>query len=137
MTVPVSTKKPEVKKKAAPRKVIPRAVMEKQEEPTTRKEQWAKARFSYIDMKDYPGAVWKCSPQGMREEFKDGEEYERPLSLFKMLNEGCREVKRRLVKPPSGDVGHYVKTNQFNRRIWFEILKTWEKEVPIKRSRSK
>ena len=110
---------------------------EVKEEKTTETEVWAKARFSYLDMKDHPGSVWKICPQGVKEEFKDGEVYERPLSLFEMLNYNCREVKRKHVKGSEGNVGQYVKTNQYNKRIIFDIISTYEKEVPKKVKRKK
>jgi hypothetical protein len=109
------------------------ATLEKEEiveQSVTKKEKWAKARFSYIEMQDFPGATWSVTPNGKRENFKDGEIYERPLELFQMLNNECREVKRKLVKRRDDEMGTYVKTNQFNRRIWFEILETYEKEIP-------
>jgi len=109
----------------------------KEEEKTTETEVWAKARFSYIDMKEHPGSVWKISPQCIREEFKDGEIYERPLALFEMLNHECREVKRKHVKGPEGNIGQYVKTNQYAKRIVFDIISTYDKEVPKKVKRRK
>ena len=111
---------------------------EKKEEPKQEEkkdidiEVWAKARFSYIEMKDHPGAVWKIAPQGVREEFKDGEIYERPLAFFEMLNDSCREVKRRYVKGSEGNVGQYIPTTQFTKRVAFDVISTYEKEVPRK-----
>ena len=109
----------------------------KEEEKNTVTETWAKARFSYIEMKDHPGAVWKISPQGVREEFKDGEIYERPLAFFEMLNNECREVKRKHVKGSEGNVGQYVKTSQYTKRIIFDVISTYDKEVPKKVKRLK
>ena len=108
-------------------------VMEAKAEADSKEMQtWAKARFSFIEMKDHPGAVWKIAPQGVKEEFKDGEVYERPLAFFEMLNDACREVKRKHVKGSEGNVGQYVKTSQFTRRIIFDVISTYEKEVPRK-----
>lgn len=111
----VATKKEEVKKP----------------KPTTRMEIWAKARFSYIEMKEHPGAVWRISPEGERKEFVDGEEYDEPLSFFNMLNDSCREVRRELVKKEGQELGKYLKTNRYSRRIHFDIIKTYEKQVPL------
>lgn len=113
-------------------------VVEKKEVMTDKVEEgfeiikWAKARFNYLEMRDQPGSVWKCSPQGMREDFVDGEVYDRPLAFFEIMNKECREVKRKLVKQNSSDVGQYIKTNQYTARIRFDILETYDKKQRVK-----
>jgi len=103
----------------------------KSKEPAYKIEQWAKARFNYVEMSEYPGSIWKCSPQGKREEFKDGEIYHRPVGFFEMMNSECRVQKRKLVKPNDETIGKYVKTTQFASRIRFDIIEVYDKKIPI------
>jgi len=120
-----------IAKKVEEAKIPKKIIEEEVKKPTHRTETWATARFSYIEMREHPEAVWRISPQGIREEFVDGIEYDRPLSLFNMLNNECREVKRKFVKSKGQELGKYVKTSTFTPRIKFDILKTYDKEIKL------
>lgn len=91
-----------------------------------KKEMWAKARFHW---NENVGGTWTAKPNLKKEEFTDGEEYDRPIALFELLNESCRVVRRTKVKKGEDAYATWVKTNKFNPRLYFEILERYEKEV--------
>jgi len=94
-------------------------------------EKWAKARFTWLEMAENPGLVWKISPQGQNEEFKDGEVYERKVAFFEMLNNECRRPEKEMKKRGNGDLGE-LRTVRYIPRIRFDIINTYDKKIPIK-----
>lgn len=117
--------------KKAEVKTAKKVEVEEEKKPTHRIETWATARFSYIEMREHPEAVWRISPQGVKKEFVDGVEYDEPLAFFNLLNNECREVKRKFVKSKGQELGAYIKTSTFTPRIKFDILRTYEKEIKL------
>lgn len=94
-------------------------------EPESRTEKWAKVLF---DFRECPGSTWSITYQSQVYRFQDGREYDLPLQMVKDLNNNCQVVRRQKVRRAGDDLSSWVRTNKFNRRIYFEIIETYEKD---------